>query len=99
MLLLSYSFILVAPISVLAQSGQQAVQNATAQAASFVTTLNNVILFPLIALLSGVAFLVFIWGGGQYIIGAANPTAREEGVKHITFGIIGLVIMLSAWAI
>jgi TRAP-type C4-dicarboxylate transport system permease small subunit len=68
-------------------------------ARNFVATLNDVILFPLIALLMGVAFLVFIWGCFEYIQGANNVTAREQGVKHITYGIIGLVIMISAWAI
>lgn len=99
-LLLLTSFILssplLAPIQALAQSGQQ---QAATEAASFVAKLNQIILFPLIALLLGVAFLVFIWGCAQYIIGATNPTSREQGMKHITFGIIGLVIMLSAWAI
>ena len=76
----------------LAQPGSKAAQ-------SFVETLNEVILLPLIALLMGVAFLVFIWGCFEYIQGAANPTAREQGVKHITYGVIGLVVMVSAWAI
>lgn len=70
-----------------------------AEAMSFVETLNRVILIPLIALLLAVAFLVFLFGCAQYIMGANNPSAREQGVKHITYGIIGLVVMLSAWAI
>jgi hypothetical protein len=72
---------------------------AAAQAAAFVAKLNAIILFPLIALLSGVALLVFIIGCAQYIMSADNPSGREQGVKHITYGIIGLVIMMSAWAI
>lgn len=68
-------------------------------ARAFVQTLNEVILLPLIALLMGVAFLVFLWGCFEYIRGASNPTAREAGVKHITYGVIGLVIMISAYTI
>lgn len=68
-------------------------------ARSFVAKLNNIFLFPLIGLLMGVAFLLFLWGCAQYVMGANNPSAREQGVKHITFGIIGLVVMVSAWAI
>lgn len=71
----------------------------TAAAQSFVATLNRVILIPLIGLLMGIAFLVFLFGAFEYIKGANNPTAREQGAKHITYGIIGLVIMISAWAI
>lgn len=72
---------------------------ATAQAAAFVDTFNTVILFPTIALLSAVAFLVFLWGVAQYFLNATNDQARQQGIKHITWGIIGLVVMISAWAI
>ena len=72
---------------------------AAAEAASFVAKFNDIILYPLIALLSAVAFLVFLWGCAQYFINATNDQARQQGVKHITFGIIGLVVMLSAFAI
>lgn len=69
------------------------------QAADFVARLNDAILFPLIALLSGVAFLVFVYGAAEYVMNATNESARAEGRKHIMFGIIGLFIMVSAYAI
>lgn len=74
-------------------------QTAASEAASFVAKFNEVILFPTITLLSGVAFLVFLWGCAEYFIHANNDAARQQGVKHITWGIIGLVVMLSAFAI
>lgn len=74
-------------------------QKAAGEAASFVAKFNDVILFPFIGLLSAVAFLVFLWGCSQYIIGGANSDSRQQGVKHITWGIVGLVIMMSAWGI
>lgn len=74
-------------------------ETAAREAASFVSTFNTVILYPFIALLSAVAFLVFLWGCAQYIFNAANENSREEGLKHITWGIIGLVIMMTAWGI
>jgi TRAP-type C4-dicarboxylate transport system permease small subunit len=72
---------------------------AAATATSFVAKLNSVIIFPFITLLSAVAFLVFLWGCAQYILNAANEKSREQGIKHITWGIIGLVVMMTAWAI
>jgi len=72
---------------------------AAAEAASFVAKLNDVILFPLIALLSGIALLFFIYGGATYVMNAENEQAREVGKKNLLYGIIGLVIMLSAYAI
>lgn len=74
-------------------------QKAAVEAGDFVSRLNNAVLFPLIALLTGIAFLYFLWGAAQYIINADNESAREEGKKHIMFGLVGLVVMLSAFAI
>jgi hypothetical protein len=97
--LFTYSFAFLfalLPLFTFAQSPQD---KAAAEAAGFVAKFNEIILFPLIALLSAVAFLVFLWGCAQYFINATNDQARQQGVKHITFGIIGLVVMLSAYAI
>ena len=74
-------------------------QKAVTEASSFVTDLNRVILFPLIALLLGIAFLVFIYGCAEYIFKSGSESARTDGIKHITWGIIGLVVMTTAWAI
>lgn len=68
-------------------------------AAEFVADLNRVILFPLIALLMGIAFFYFVWGAAQYLMGASNESAREDGKKHLMYGIIGLFVMTSAFAI
>ncbi len=76
-----------------------AIDRAVSQAGNFVEVLNDVILFPLIGLMSAVAFLIFLWGCAQYIMNGDNPSARGDGVQHITWGIIGLVVMMSAWAI
>ena len=80
-------------------SAQTPEEVAAAEAASFVETFNEVILFPTIALLSAVAFFVFLWGVAEYVFNAANDQARQQGVKHITYGIIGLIVMISAFAI
>lgn len=69
------------------------------EAAKFVDKFNTIILFPTIALLSAVALLVFLWGVAEYFMNATSDQGREQGVKHITWGIIGLVVMLSAFAI
>jgi uncharacterized membrane protein YgcG len=89
-------FIILPLLTFAAPSAQD---KAATEAASFVAKFNEIILYPLIALLSAVAFLVFLWGCAMYFINATNDQARQQGVKHITFGIIGLVVMLSAFAI
>ena len=88
--------VMAAPVLAYAQSAQQ---RAAQEAASFVGILNDVVIFPLIALLSAVAFFVFLWGCAQYVFNATNDQARQQGVKHITYGIIGLIVMLSAFTI
>jgi high-affinity Fe2+/Pb2+ permease len=74
-------------------------QDYTVAAASFVDRINNAIIFPLVSLMLGVAVLVFVWGGYQYLLNADNATARSEGQKHMLFGIIGIVVMISAFTI
>lgn len=69
------------------------------EAAAFVERLNAAIIFPLITLLSAIAFLFFLVGCAQYIMNAANEQAREQGKTHIMYGLIGLFVMVSAWAI
>jgi len=77
----------------------QAGDSATDLAFDFVNTFNDVILFPTIGLLSAIALLVFIFGAFQYVVNANDPAARSQGIKHITWGIVGLVVMLSAYTI
>lgn len=68
-------------------------------ARGFLATFNEVILYPLITLMMVVALIVFLWGSFEFISNANNPGARDEGRKHILWGIIGLVVMASAYAI
>tara|TARA_B100000508_G_scaffold140740_2_gene143159 strand:- start:684 stop:1265 length:582 start_codon:yes stop_codon:yes gene_type:complete len=74
-------------------------QEGTELAHSFVAQINDIILFPLITLLTAIALLVFLWGGFQYVYNSGSEQGREQGRKHILWGIIGLLIMLSAYAI
>ena len=64
----------------------------TGAAQGLVDSLRVAILNPLIALLMGVAVLVFLWGAFQYIYGASNGEARQEGRQHMIWGIIGLSV-------
>jgi len=74
-------------------------EKAMTEASNFVDKVNDIILFPIIYLLSGVAFLVFAYGCAEYVLGSGNETARAEGKKHIMYGIIGFVVMASAFGI
>ena len=68
-------------------------------AQGLVDKINEVILFPLITLLMAIAFLVFLYGAFEYVRGATNETARAQGKQHLLYGTIGMLVMLSAYAI
>ena len=83
-------------------SAMQLTAAATAGAVEtgeFVAKVNDVILFPLIALLTGIAMLYFVYGAVTYIMNAENSSGRETGRNHIIYGTIGLLVMLIAFSI
>lgn len=57
------------------------------------------ILNPLARLLIAIAVVYFFWGVAKFIINSDNEQAREEGKKHMIWGIIGLFIMVGVWGI
>lgn len=61
--------------------------------------INQVVLIPLINFLLVLATLVFLWGVIQYVLAADNSSKIEGAKKQILWGIIGLAVMGSAWAI
>lgn len=70
-----------------------------AAATTFVNKMKVAILYPLISLLFGVAFFYFLWGVFQMVSHATSEEARTTGKRHMLFGIIGMLVMLSAFAI
>tara|TARA_B100000745_G_scaffold282690_1_gene216182 strand:+ start:573 stop:908 length:336 start_codon:yes stop_codon:yes gene_type:complete len=68
-------------------------------ARSFVVAISDAILYPLIVLMMAVAVVIFLYGGLEYVLGANNDGAREKGQKHLLWGIVGLVVMVSAYGI
>ncbi len=73
--------------------------DAKAVAQDFLTKINEAILFPLITLMMAVALLIFLYGAFEYIKGAANDGDRETGRRHLLYGTIGLLVMISALGI
>ncbi len=58
------------------------------------------IINPLIIVGFVVALLYFIWGVIDFLRNRdTNATAAEEGRSHMLWGVIGIVIMVSAFAI
>lgn len=72
---------------------------AADEAVRFVDAINDAILFPLILLMIGIALVVFFYGAFEYVMGANNEQKRDQGRKHLLYGIIGFLVMISAMAI
>lgn len=72
---------------------------ATEAAQGFVDSFNNAVLFPLITLLLAMSFLVFLYGCFEYVRNAGSDSGREQGRRHIMYGVIGMLVMLCAYSI
>ncbi len=57
--------------------------------------ISEFVINPIIYLMFAAAFVVFIWGLVQFAMHLDNEEARSTGTKHMIWGIIGMVIMVS----
>ena len=57
------------------------------------------IIMPIVALMFAVGIVVFVYGVIEMIWKGGDPDVRARGRMHMLGGIIGMVIMLSAWGI
>ncbi len=64
-----------------------------------VNTVIDNIFKPLTVLIVGLAVLYFLLGVLKYIQGVGDETKRKEGVTMMTYGIIGLFVMVSLWGL
>lgn len=66
---------------------------------TLIDNLFTVIIQPLIYILFAAAVILFLFGVVRSLVKSDSSEARETGRKHITWGIVGMTIMVSAWAI
>lgn len=65
----------------------------------FLVKVVDQIVNPIILLLAGSAFVLFVWGVFQFIAHAGDETKRSEGHQAMLWGIVGLVIIFGAYGI
>ena len=51
---------------------------------------------PIIYLLMALAVVYFVWGMLVFIQNADNAEKRQDGYKHMIWGVVGIFIMISA---
>lgn len=53
----------------------------------------------LVILLVGVAVLIFMWGVIKFVAAAGDEEKRKEGKTFMLWGIIGIFVLVSVWAL
>ena len=66
---------------------------------SFMARVIAEIINPVIGVLAAAALVYFLWGLIMFILNAGNESKRGEYKQHILWGLIGFVVMLSAYAL
>lgn len=69
---------------------------------NLVNAISSTILNPLLALLFGAGILVFVFGIVEFFFELdvrGNQGAKEAGKQHMLWGLVGMFIMVSAYAI
>lgn len=57
------------------------------------------IIYPFVNFFLVLATVVFLWGVIQYVIAGDSSNKTEQAKRQIVWGLIGLTVMASAWAI
>ena len=66
---------------------------------TFLNSINQYILNPIIGLAFGVAVLILFWGIFQFIRSETVDTERDEGKRKIFWGLFGMFVMVSAYSL
>ncbi len=67
--------------------------------AKLIKNIDAFIVTPLLGLIWAAALVVFLWGASQFILNADSEEGRATGRRHLVWGIIGMFIIVSVWAI
>lgn len=65
----------------------------------FMANVFDAVIQPILLLAFGVAFLIFVWGIVQYVHKSDDEKGRDEAQRGILWGLVGMVIMISAFGI
>jgi len=64
-----------------------------------ISSISREILNPAIILIAVLAILYFVWGVLKFVKGFDDDTSREDGKRHMVWGIVGLSIMVLVYVI
>lgn len=72
---------------------------AEASVSSVISSINKVLINPLIILLFALATVYFLYGLTQYFTSPDSKDIKEETSRKITYGLIGMFIMVAVYGI
>ncbi len=72
---------------------------AYASVDSLISNVNRLIINPFIIFLFALAMVYFLWGVFDFFSNQDNEQKKTEGKEHMIWGLVGLAIMISVWAI
>ena len=67
--------------------------------ASVISPIVAAVVDPVVELMFAVALIVFVWGVVEMMLKGGDAEARIKGRNHMLGGVIGMLIMVSAWGI
>lgn len=65
----------------------------------FVSDVNDVIINPILAFIFTAALVYFLWGLVLFLYNMGEQAKIEDGKRHMMYGLIGMTIMVSVYAI
>lgn len=68
-------------------------------AQNLLDTIVSVVLNPIAMLLFAWGFFQFVWGLFEFMRKLNVDEMREQGAKHMIYGVIGMFIMATVWGI
>ncbi len=57
------------------------------------------IITPAMYLVFATGFFLFMWGLVQFLWKLDEGASRNEGIQHMIWGVVGMLVMVSFWAI
>lgn len=64
-----------------------------------IVALIDLIRFYIVPFIVSLALVAFLWGVFKLLTAAGDAKKRQEGIAFITYGIIGLAVMVSVWSL
>jgi succinate dehydrogenase/fumarate reductase cytochrome b subunit len=66
---------------------------------TFIQNVTSEIINPLIAVIFAAALVYFLWGLALFVTSAGDSAKRTQYKSHMLWGVIGMVVMVSVYAI